>query len=170
MNAGGAVLVLNTFAAVWWVVGFAGSGRGSPLTYTAGIGLSALFVIIDRLRTGTAWSPPAVRRHRGRVVGVASAAEGVAILVAAMILTRLDRRDLIAPVVASIVGLHFLPLARWLPAPLYYWTGALLVVVGMIGAGVQDLPTRFLVVGVSAAFVLWLSTVVVLARLRVRNP
>jgi energy-converting hydrogenase Eha subunit E len=69
---------------------------------------------------------------------------------------------LIAPVVAIIVGLHFLPLARWLPGPIYYLTGALLVVVGLAGAAVQEPTVRILTVCIGAAGVLWLSCAIVL--------
>ena len=74
------------------------------------------------------------------------------------------RRDLIAPAVAIIVGLHFVPLARWLPAPIYYLTAALLVVVGIAGANVHDLPARVLTVSVGAATALWFSCGMVLIR------
>lgn len=102
-------------------------------------------------------------------MGIASAVEGVAIFAAVTVLVNLGRRDLIAPAVAIIVGVHFLPLARWFPAPIYYLTAALLVAVGMAGAGVQNLPARVLTVGIGAAAVLWLSCGVVLLHAHQRN-
>jgi uncharacterized membrane protein len=85
------------------------------------------------------------------IVGIASAAEGVAIFVTAMVLLNLGRRDLVVPAVAIIVGLHFLPLALWLPAPIFYIPAALLVAIGMAGTVVHDLRGRILSVGVGVA-------------------
>ena len=104
------------------------------------------------------------RKRRGRVIGIASTVEGAMIFAAIADLVKLGRRDLIAPAVAVIVGLHFLPIARWLPAPIYYLTAALLVAVGMAGAIVQDLPARILTVCIGAAAALWLSCGMVLLR------
>lgn len=163
MNRNGAILVMSTFAAIWWIVGAAQFGRGSLMMYAVGIVISGLMVALDWRRGGRS-AAPEERKRRGRIVGIASAVEGVAIFAAVILLVNLGRRDLIAPAVAVVVGLHFLPLARWLPAPIYYLTGALLVAVGMAGAVVQDLPARILAVCIGAAAVLWLSCGVVLLR------
>ena len=159
---GGAVTVMSSFAAIWWVVGTAVTGRGSLLLYAVGLATSAVLVVLGWRRAGLTTEAPDVRGHRGRVVGIASGVEGVTILVAVNVLANAGRRDLIAPVVAIIVGLHFLPLARWLPAPIYYLTGALLVVVGLAGTAIQEGTARILTVCVGAAAVLWLSCAVVL--------
>ncbi|HUA82282.1 MAG TPA: hypothetical protein VMB85_00365 [Bryobacteraceae bacterium] len=168
MNAAGAIIVMSTFAAIWWMVGAAQLGRGSVMMYAAGIVISGLMVALGWRRGG----PPAApeeRKRRGRMVGIASTVEGVAILVAVNVLVKLGRRDLIAPAVAIIVGLHFLPLARWFPAPIYYLTGALLIAAGMAGTLVQDLPARILTVCLGAAAVLWFSCGVVLFRAHQRR-
>jgi len=164
VNVGGAVTVMSTFAAIWWVVGTAMAGRGSLLMYVVGLATSAVLIALGWHRAGQTTDAPDARRHRGRVVGIASAVEGVAILVAVNVLANTGRQDLIAPVVAIIVGLHFLPLARFLPAPIYYLTGALLVVVGLAGTAVDDPTSRILTVCIGAATILWLSCAIVLRR------
>ena len=168
MNFGGAVTVMSSFAAIWWVVGTAAAGRGSLLTYLVGLATSAFLVVLGWRRSGHATAAPDVRRRRGRVVGIASGVEGVIILIAANVLTKIGRQDLIASVVAIIVGVHFLPLARWFPAPIYYATGALLVVVGLAGTAIQEPLARILTVCAGAASVLWLSCTVVLLQNRTR--
>lgn len=168
MNSVGAIVVMSAFAAIWWIVGAAQSGRGSLMMYAASIVISGLMVALAWRRGGRS-AAPEERKRRGRIVGIASAVEGVAIFAAVTVLVNLGRRDLIAPAVAIIVGVHFLPLARWFPAPIYYLTAALLVAVGMAGAGVQDLPARVLTVGIGAAAVLWLSCGVVLLHAHQRN-
>lgn len=163
MNTGGAIIVMSAFAAVWWMTGAAQFGRGSLIMYAVGIVISGLMVALGWRRRGRS-AAREERKRRGRIVGIASAAEGATIFAAVTVLVKLGRRDLIAPAVAIIVGLHFLPLARWFPAPIYYLTAALLVGVGMAGAVVQDLPARILTIGIGAAAVLWLSCGVVLLR------
>ena len=88
------------------------------MMYAVGMLIRGLMMALAR-RRGRRSAPPEERRRRGRIVGIASALEGVAIFAAASVLVNLGRRDLIAPAVAIIVGVHFLPLARWFPAPIY---------------------------------------------------
>lgn len=164
VNASGAVIVMSSFAAIWWIAGTAAAGRGSLLLYAVGLATSAVLVVLGWRRAGQRTEASGVLRHRRRVVGIASGVEGVMILVAVNALAHIGRRDLIAPVVAIIVGLHFLPLARWLPAPIYYRTGALLVIVGLASTAIQEPSERTLTVCVGAAAVLWLSSAVVLWR------
>jgi hypothetical protein len=52
-----------------------------------------------------------------RKAGIASGVEGLAILLAVNVLAHFGRSDYAAPVIAIIVGLHFMPLAQRLPAP-----------------------------------------------------
>jgi hypothetical protein len=163
VNKVGAIVVMSAFAAIWWIVGAAQFSRRSLLMYAVGVVVSGLMVVLAWRRGG---QPAALaeQKRRGRIVGIASAVEGVAIFAAVNVLVNLGRRDLIAPTVAIIVGLHFLPLARWLRAPIYYLTAALLVAVGMAGATVQDVPARIVTVCIGAAAVLWLSCGAVLLR------
>src|SRR5689334_13613041 len=159
---------MSAFAAIWWIVGAAQSGRGSLMMYAASIVISGLMVALAWRRGGGS-AGPEERKRRRRIVAIASAVEAVAIFAAVRVLVHLGRRDLIAPAVAIIVGVHFLPLARWFPAPIYYLTGALLVAVGIAGVGVQDLPARILTIGIGAAAILWLSCGVVLLHAHQRN-
>ena len=131
--------------------------------YVVGIAISVLLVAVDRWRGGRS-APSEVRKRRGRIIGVASAVEGVTIFAAAAVLANLGRRDLIAPAVVIVVGLHFVPLARWIPAPIYYLTAALLVMVGTAGAAIPDVAVRVLMICFGAAAVLWFSCGVVLLR------
>jgi hypothetical protein len=153
---------MSGFGAIWWVVGTAVAGRGSLLLYAVGLATSAVLVALGWRRARQTTDASGVRSHPGRVVGIASAVEGVTILVAVNVLASVGRRDLTAPAVAIIVGLHFAPLARWLPAPIYYLTGALLVVVGLAGTAIQEPTARILTVCCGAAVALWLSCALVL--------
>jgi hypothetical protein len=163
VNKRGAIIVMSAFAAVWWIMGVAQSRRASPMMYAIGIVISGLMIALARRRGNDS---PAHHdgKRRGRIIGAASAAEVLAMLLASSVLAKLGRVDLIAPVVAIIVGLHFLPLARGLRVPVYYLTAALLVAVGVAGTFVQNPPARTLMVCVGAAAVLWLTCGVALLR------
>ena len=167
MSSTGAI-IMGVFAAIWWLVGVRASGHASPLTYGIPLVATGLIVIAAlRGRNRLAQAPPEEQARRGRLVGIASAVEGLAIFVAVNVLANLGRSDYAAPVIAIIVGLHFVPLAQRLPAHLYYGTGALLSVLGVCGFAIRAPDQRVLIVSVGAACVLWLTCVIVLGRARV---
>lgn len=151
------------FAAVWWVIGLS-AGGAAPALYSVAVIISAALIVVALRRPGEAASR-IDRKHIGRVVGIASTIEGLLILLAAIVLANLDASDLLIPIIAIIVGAHFIPLARWLPAPLYYWTGAVLIALGAIGIWLPA-AQRGIAVGVGAACILWVTTLIVLLRPR----
>jgi hypothetical protein len=160
---GTGAIIMGVFAAVWWVAGVRASGYGSPLIYAVAPVVTGLIIVAAlRGRERSAQEPPEEHARRDRLVGIASAAEGVAILVAVNVLVNLGLNDYVAPVIAIIVGLHFVPLARLLPARLYYATAALLVALGVCGFAMRRPDLRLLVVSVGAACVLWLTCAFVL--------
>ncbi len=159
---------MGVFAAVWWLVGVRASGYTSPLTYVIPLVVTGLIAIAAlRGRARFEQVPPEEHARRGRLVGIASGIEGLAILLAVNVLAHIGRSDYAAPVIAIIVGLHFVPLAQRLPASLYYGTGALLTALGICGLAVRHPDQRLLIVSVGAACVLWLTCVVVLGRARI---
>ncbi|HEX6123686.1 MAG TPA: hypothetical protein VFY89_11025, partial [Ktedonobacterales bacterium] len=90
--------------------------------------------------------------------------EIVAIALAVWLLIRTGHTALIAPVVAVIVGLHFLPLAALFQAPAYYITGIAMsllavvcIVAVVVGAHPGETPARLWssVVGLGSAAILW---------------
>jgi len=76
---------------------------------------------------------PAESRRRRRLVATWTAAEGVGILIGLTIAFNLGDVHAVMPVIAIAVGLHFLPLARYLPKPSYYFTGIFLTGAGLVG-------------------------------------
>ncbi len=154
MRASG-VVIMGCFAAVWW--GAAGhlGGTGSVAWYGAGVAVS-LALIMAALRAGRRGAPldEATGRRIARLVGWASAAEGVGMLVAVNVLTWVGLADYFVCAAAVIVGLHFVPLARLPHAGSYLVTAAALVAVGTLGC-LLPLPARGLFVGCGAALVVW---------------
>ena len=158
-------MVMSAFAAVWCLVGISGVERVSRAFYLVPILITGAIIALA-VRYQAQRTPPASgeRPRIGRVVGIASGVEGIAILVTVRVLVTTRHPTLIAPVVAIIVGLHFVPLARGLSAPLYYLTCALLVAIGAAGFGIADAALRLPFVCFGAAAALWTTSLIVLRR------
>jgi hypothetical protein len=162
-------LILAFFATVWWIVGLRAAGHAPALLYPVPIVVAvALANVLWYVRRPRGAVPDAVdeakEERRGRLVGWASAAEGIAIFVAANVLVNTGHRDALAPAIALIVGAHFVPLARGLPAPTYYATALALAGLGAGSLTITDPATRLTVVSAGAAGVLWLTAVSALHR------
>ena len=159
-----AIMILCGFAAIWGIfaLGYAAAPKVA-LVLPVAISLAIGWMVTRRIAaTGASRANPG---HAGRVVMWASIGQGVAIIVAAIILQNLDRGDLIVTAMAAIVGAHFLPLARYIPAPGYYATGAAMIAVAAVGLAFAP-PLRGLVTCGGSALVLWATT---LSFLRARS-
>lgn len=130
--------------------------------YAAAVLISGVIIVMCLRLSVKESGSPIERARRGRLVGIASGTEGLAILISVNILANIGRRDLTGPVIAIIVGLHFLPLAYWLPRRLYYASSLALVIAGLAGMLVPDSNVRLYAVSVSAACILWLTSGMVL--------
>lgn len=112
--------------------------------FTAGVLASAWFVITAvrlarvRGRASTAMTPEEQRSQKraGAAFGWVFTAEAVVIVVAAGVLGRLGRPDLVLPAVALVVGLHFYPMARIFRRRIDTWLATALSAVGLAGLGV----------------------------------
>ena len=104
------------FATIWWFAGTRNSGWpiillfGIPIIY-----FTYLFVIVKREGKTTTVKSKKGGRRIGRFVGIASGVEGILIILTVNVLANIGKSELLIPIIAIIVGLHFLPLARWLP-------------------------------------------------------
>ena len=158
-----AVVVLGVFAALWWFGGvhFAHGPIGLALV---GPVFSALLIAVasSRLKGEPARSA-AEKKRMGRLFGLASFGEGLAIAVVGNLLIHLHAVDYMFPALAVIVGLHFLPLAKWVPVRAYYVTGPLLVLIGLGGLALHG-EHRPLAIGLMSAVVLWGTCLVKLAK------
>jgi hypothetical protein len=155
------LLVLVMFAAAWASLGLRLSGAATGLIFLP-IAISAALLAWGWRDVGMVGSRGP---HVGRVVGRWSAVEVIAILVATSVVQYLHRDDLIFPAVVIIVGLHFFPLARGIPARLYYATGAGLVLAGIV-ALLLPAGERANMVCLSAALILWATALAMVLRAR----
>jgi hypothetical protein len=120
-------------------------------------------------------SPEAVARSisAGRRLGCLFALEGVTIAAASWLLSTSRHDALIAPVVALIVGVHFLPLAPLFQVRAYYVTGIAMILLAMGGIAAVAVGARpggasvFVwssVVGIGSALILWVTALWALLR------
>ena len=153
-----AVVVLCGFGALWAVGGLV--ALGSPAWAWAGPVVLGAGVAAWCLRAAGALPARsrAERRRIARLVGVWSAVEGALIVGVDNVLANTGRVRDVLPATAVIVGLHFLPLARGIPQPAYYATGAALVALGVVGLALAD-PYAWALAGFGSALVLWLASV-----------
>ena len=156
-------IIMSIFGAIWWIVGGASSDWSIVPAYVLPVLVTFALVILSlRMRVAPESITEDQRKRRGRIVGIASGVEGLVIFVVVNILSNTGAQAWTAPAIAIVVGLHFLPLARWLPARLYYATSGALVIIGLVGICVSDPLLRIQLVCPSAACVLWLTSVLVL--------
>ena len=152
------VIILGSFAAIWAMAGLYYLGEPVWMLVLPAV-LSAAIVTwgISQLK-GLPERDAAERKRVGRVVGWSSAAEGVLILIAVNVAINLHHRDLVLPVIAAIVGLHFYPMAIGAKTPFYWFTATAMLA---IAAGcvwlVPDESLRNGSIGLACAAVLWLS-------------
>jgi hypothetical protein len=154
-----AVLVLDFFAFIWagtavvsaalppWVLAV-------PAALSAGLAVAAW-------RRGSHLPPrsPAEARRVRKITVLATLGEGLAILVAVNGLTAAGHLDDLAPAVALIVGLHFVPMGWLLPSPIYRATAAALIV-GSLASFALPAGDRNVVVCCASAVILWGTAIV----------
>lgn len=157
----GAIWVLNIFAALWAVAAIRVSHLPAWLAFVpiALSGALLLWASCQPVGTGN----PVVGNHVGRVVGVATALELAAIFITEKALMNLHLPTALMPAVVIIVGLHFFPLARGIPVPLYYRTGGALVAAGLVALLLPP-SGRAIASGIAAAVILWLSGIALVCR------
>ena len=160
-----ALLVLNVFAALWAWIGLKLSGVVPAFTLLP----FAVSLVLLAYGWRGAGSIPGGGSRAGKVVGLWSAIEVVALLIAANVLEHFHRPDLMLPIGAAIVGLHFFPLARGIPVKLYYATGGGLLLAAVVGFLVP-VADRALVVGMGAAVVLWATALLIVLQAPQATP
>ena len=156
-----ALIVLGSFAVAWSWVGLHLSGAPTGLMI-APIAVSLAIVAVGWRAAGTV---PARGPRVGRLVGLWTAIEFVALFVTANILVNVHRADLMLPAGAIIVGLHFFPLARGIPVRIYNATGAGLVSLGLIGL-LLPVDRRPILIGLGAAAILWATALAIIVQAR----
>jgi hypothetical protein len=163
-------IIFSAFGGLWLVFAILSQRSPTPILCIAPVAIAAVLIgwsiSVSRTRTPLA---PADRKRVDRIVMYASVFEGVAIFVGINVLNNLGIANQYLPLVAVIVGFHFLPFARYLPDTRYYPMALLLITIGVVGAILHSPDLRAAFVGVSSALVLWTAAIMALrSRQRVR--
>ncbi|BFT72043.1 hypothetical protein [Paenibacillus sp. P36] len=166
------VIFMALFGTLWAGIGIGGlQGWGSTwLIITAVIvGLLLLSGGISLLVASKQLSQPAdsITRRWRRVwmwFGIIFTIEGAAIGAASAICTAANHFNLLFPVMAIIVGVHFIPLAPLFRIKAHYVTGTLLTLLAIVTLlfvpehamiGGHPVITWWLVVGFGSSLILW---------------
>lgn len=147
------------FGCAWCI---AGASTLSPtwrtFGYCAAIVVSATLMFCVLHRSGAT-----EKTFNGNVYGLSVIAEVFAIVVSAIALNRSHNETFVPPVIAAIVGLHFLGLWRASGTVTFVWVAIALCAVGVAGAAVSA-PSRLGVTGFGSAIVLWCSVAATVGR------
>lgn len=169
-GAAASTLISALFALAWGLNGSAALPGGwrtatAALVVLVTLALVAAAAVFNR-RARRAPPDPAATRNPFRTVSyrVAVVAILVAIPVAGRVLTLAGQGDAVMPVVAVIVGLHFVGLVRAFESRAFAWVAGAFCVLELgalflpVRVG-ETLALRHAVVGLGCALVLWLSLV-----------
>ena len=155
------VIILSVFAAVWAIAGLISIDADWWL-WLLPVAISVALASWYRRLVLPAEDLVEGKRI-GRLVGFWSAIQGVAIFVAANVVTWLGQPTMIGPAICCIVELHFLPLARGMPRPLYYVTGAVMMLAGVMAIALP-VAWRLPTVGLIGSVTLWLTSVAIVSQ------
>ncbi len=146
---------------MYWAVVF--SGRPTPLWFSI-VTVPAVGLMVWAIRRIRAtrnlpssaaeldhWKT--VRKFYWLDVGL----EWVLIGVAAFVLTKVGRFDLIPQAVGVIVGLHYLPLGKIFRAQQFYWTGTVMVTAAIGSLLIRRGSLRNVVACVAVGLTLWVT-------------
>lgn len=128
-----------------------------------------IFAIIAVVASNTIRLPGApnvTSKSVGRALMWSSAAEGFGIFLGINVVNNLHQPDLLLPMMALVVGLHFLPIAYAGSFRYFYVLGAVLIVSAAIGL-IVGAPIGASIAGFAAALGLWVAAVNAVRRERV---
>lgn len=173
-GAANGVMFMTFFGALWSAIGIIGSNQlGAPwllvlsgiATLTLLIGAISLFGKARNANNVTALKEREKWNTINRKFGVICGLEGLAILIASVLCNVFDRFEVFFPIMAIIVGVHFIPLARLFRENFYYGTGIVLSILGIISLfiplnstlGDVSLIARSTFIGFGSALTLWVT-------------
>lgn len=148
------------FGCAWGIAG----GLSLPPLWRAATVIGSLLISASiALLIGVSASAPR-GYFDGAIYGIAVTAEVVAIVIAAIALRRTRKSSFIPPVVAAIVGLHFLGLWRATGNLVFVWLAGALCAVGLLATLVSR-SMRMPLTGIGSAVALWAAALATVVRL-----
>jgi hypothetical protein len=163
-------LICGFFGAVWMYEALFFGRIATPLWLTTISILTAIFVAwpVIRLRSFPGTPRSASDRQRWAAIAVPYwtivAIEWLLSAVAVNWLVHIHRYSLVPQALGVIVGLHFLPLARLFKSPLYYWTGAAMVLGSVASLAIHAGHLRNIAANGVDGLSLWATAAVILGQ------
>jgi hypothetical protein len=171
------VMFMAFFGTVWADVGIGGlQGLGSIwlLILAIFIGAALFFSGIALIRSSRNLNSTNARGSKNvdKWFNIVFATEFVLIIIAAIICNTVGHFDWFFPIMAIIVGVHFLPLAYLFQVRAYYVTGTLLCLLAIvtllfvplkISLGQHQINTWWTLVGLGSMLILWITSLVILS-------
>ncbi len=180
MGLASAGFMMAFFGAAWWGWGVGdihGVFPGEMVTFFIVLALATIIllgggILLLRAASHLPQTTSSVEKTRGaaegtrygRIFGLVFGLEIVIIALGSILLNVFHHPEFLLPFVSIVVGVHFFPLASLFNVHLYYVTGILLVLAGVIvmlvvpvHAMIGNLPAWNALVGSICAVILWLT-------------
>jgi hypothetical protein len=160
---GGMIFIF--FGAIWLILGFYVRQQltAAALCWIAGATLALAALGVRLLRQAPSVPPTAADRRRNRIFHCINAAQWIVAFLLVALLHRFQLDAYSVSVIAAVVGLHFVPLARLFRYPPNYATGALLFAWSALVAWKAPPDTLQGITALGAGAILWLSALVAFA-------
>lgn len=174
IGAANGVMFMTFFGALWASIGVVGSKTvGAPWTLILScivtivllVGSISIFGKARTMNSSLTAEASEQWKKTNRKFGLVFGLEGLAIFIASVICNLIDHFELFFPIMAIIVGIHFLPLAQLFRERFYYVTGIVLCALGLITfflpmevtLGDDSLIMKSTVIGFGSAIMLWVT-------------
>jgi hypothetical protein len=142
-SVGTGLLMMTVFTGIWAGIAYGAGLSGSHYQWLLLVFLviMILFIIQGIWFFGIARKYPAIQsaedaaegKKMGMWFGIIFGAEGLFIFLAVNLVRNLGHSDLIIPVIALVVGLHFYPLGRIFKRKIDYWLATWTTLVALLG-------------------------------------
>ncbi len=153
------VIILCVFAMVWMLL--AVNALDAPLWVWIAVAVFSVGFLVWSFRMKLPTDDIRDSKRIGRLVCIWSGAEGAAVFIAVNLLGYFNLSQYIVPAIGAIVGLHFIPLAHGMPRPLYYKTGAAMVVASALAIFLPK-PWPAAATGFACAVICWTTSFIML--------
>jgi hypothetical protein len=148
-------LIVSGFAIAWTSVGARSLGR----RWFAFLFVMSILISMALIYAGAHLAPARSPVFNGRIYEIVVALEAVLIFVAVIVLRRINRKDLLLPVISLIVGLHFFGMVPALGSNLYWWIGSAMCLLPILTMSIAPRNVWQPVVGLGCAMILWCAVI-----------
>lgn len=166
---GGLICALFGSAWMYWAVVF--SGHATPIWFSA-VSLPAITLTIWatlRILAFRHLISSAADLQHGRsfrkFLWIDSVIEWALVGTGTFLLSRIGRYDLIPQLFGLIIGLHFLPIAKFFELPRYYWVGAIMIAGELSSLLLARGNLRNIVGCLCIGLTLWINGLIILSRI-----